>query len=65
MVNGPSRTNTYQGAMHLGLACAKLVRNLGTHNVASPGDEAVLLEELAMLSRFARLVDSATLAGNP
>jgi hypothetical protein len=53
-------TNVYQGTKYLGLACAKLVRNLGTHNVTSQGDEDELLEELAMLSRFARIVDSST-----
>jgi Protein of unknown function (Hypoth_ymh) len=52
-------TNTYRGAANLGRACSKLVRNLRTH--ATPGDEPVLLEELAMLSRFARLVDEGTL----
>jgi hypothetical protein len=54
-------TNAYQGAKYLGLACSKLVRNLGTHNVTSPGDENELLEELAMLSRFARIIDASTL----
>lgn len=58
---GHDRTNAYQGARDLGLACAKLVRNLATHNGATPRDENELLEELAMLSRFARLVDSSTL----
>jgi hypothetical protein len=53
----PDWTNAYQGAKFLGLSCAKLVRNLGTHNVTAGADENVLLEELAMLSRFARLVD--------
>jgi len=57
---GQDRTNAYQGAQYLGLACAKLVRNLGTHNVTMAGDEDALLEELAMLSRFARIVDSST-----
>ena len=58
---GNDWANAYQGAMHLGFSCAKLVRNLGTHHVTAPADEDILLEELAMLSRFARLVDSATL----
>jgi len=57
---GQGRTNAYEGAQHLGLACAKLVRNLGIHNVTVPGEEDALLEELAMLSRFARIVDSST-----
>jgi hypothetical protein len=52
-------TNAYQGARNLGLACAKMVRNLGTHNVTNPGPQEVALEELAMLSRFARLIDSS------
>lgn len=59
--------NTYQGAQHLGLACAKLVRNIRTHEGAvqsSPEDQSVLLEELAILSRFARLVQDATLAAS-
>ena len=50
-------TNAYQGAQYLGLSCYKLVRNLRTHNQADEVDEAVLLEELAMLSRFARLIE--------
>jgi len=57
---GQDRTNAYDGASNLGLACSKLVRNLATHNVTAPGDEDELLEELAMLSRFARIVDSST-----
>jgi hypothetical protein len=57
---GQDRTNAYEGSQNLGLACAKLVRNLATHNVTAPGDEDVLLEELAMLSRFARIIDSST-----
>ena len=57
---GQDRTNAYEGTRYLGLACAKLVRNLGTHNVTAAGDEDELLEELAMLSRFARIVDSST-----
>lgn len=65
IVPGNDWANAYQGAMHLGLSCAKLVRNLGTHHVTAPGDEDVLLEELAMLSRFARLVDAADLAEAP
>ena len=55
-------TNAYQGTKYLGLACAKLVRNLGTHNMTIAVDENVLLEELAMLSRFARIVDASALA---
>jgi hypothetical protein len=55
-----NRTNVYQGSKHLGLACAKLVRNIGTHTVASGGDPDVLIEELAMLSRFARIVEAST-----
>ncbi len=51
---GHDRTNAYQGARDLGLACAKLVRNLATHNGAASRDENELLEELAMLSRFAQ-----------
>ena len=53
---GQDRTNAYQGTQHLGLACAKLVRNLATHNVTVKRDENEILEELAMLSRFARIV---------
>jgi hypothetical protein len=56
---GPDRTNAYEGAQHLGLSCISLVRNLRTHNF--PGTEEEFLEELAMLSRFARIVDSSTL----
>ena len=48
--------NVQQGAQHLGLACAKLVRNLSAHTVEDH-DEDEALEELAMLSRFARLVN--------
>ena len=57
---GHDRTNAYQGAQNLGLACAKLVRNLTTHNGTAARDEKELIEELAMLSRFARIVDSST-----
>jgi hypothetical protein len=53
-------TNVYQGAKFLGLACIKLVRNLATHRGSASPTEDVLLEELAMLSRFARLVDEST-----
>jgi hypothetical protein len=56
---GEDQRNAYQGAQNLGMACSKLVRNLTTHNVTSRHDETELLEELAMLSRFARIVDSA------
>ena len=50
--------NAQQGAQNLGLACGKLVRNLSAHTVTEhPENEA--LEELAMLSRFARLVTSS------
>ncbi len=52
-------TNAHQGAQNLGLACSKLVRNLRTHSATEEAAEDVLLEELAMLSRFARLVDEA------
>ena len=51
-------TNAHEGAQHLGLACTKLVRNLGTHSVDEPEDQEAL-EELAMLSRFAHLCDDA------
>lgn len=54
-------TNVYQGAKHLGLACAKLVRNLGTHNVTAAGNKDELLEDLALLSRFARIIDSSSI----
>jgi hypothetical protein len=57
---GHDRTNAYEGAQNLGLACAKLVRNLATHNGTALREENELLEELAMLSRFARIVDSST-----
>jgi hypothetical protein len=57
---GQDRTNAYEGAQYLGLACVKLVRNLSIHNAMDPGEEPVLLEELAMLSRFARIVSEAT-----
>jgi hypothetical protein len=57
---GQDRTNAYEGAQNLDLACAKLVRNLATHNGTAPRDENELLEELAMLSRFARIIDSST-----
>ena len=49
---GEDRRNAYQGAQNLGLACAKLVRNLSTHGGTTERDGTVLLEELAMLSRF-------------
>jgi hypothetical protein len=57
---GHDRTNAYEGAQALGLACAKLVRNLTVHNGTAQRDEDELLEELAMLSRFARIVYSST-----
>ncbi len=50
--------NAHRGAQDLGLAYVKLVRNIRTHNIAEP-EESVALEELAMLSRFARLVKDA------
>ena len=46
--------SAHRGAHYLGLACASLVRNIRTHNIAEP-EENVGLEELAMLSRFAHL----------
>jgi hypothetical protein len=52
--------NAQQGAQNLGLACAKLVRNLSAHTVVEH-DENEALEELAMLSRFSRLVTSSRL----
>ena len=55
------RTNAYQGSQNLGLACAKLVRNLATHNGTAKRDENEMLEELATLSRFARVIDSSTI----
>jgi uncharacterized protein Ymh len=47
--------NSQKGAQNLGLACAKLVRNVSSHTVEMH-DEREAFEELAMLSRFARLV---------
>jgi len=57
-------SNAHEGAKFLGMACQKYVRNLSTH---SPGeiDEDEALEQLAMLSLFARLVNSATVVKNP
>lgn len=53
--------SAHEGARFLGMACEKLVRNLTSHD-ATDLEEGVALEELAMLSRFARLVDSAEVA---
>jgi hypothetical protein len=47
----------HQGAMHLGIGCAQLIRNLIIHG-AEP-DEQTALEQLATLSLFAQLVDKA------
>ncbi len=57
-------SNAQQGAQNLGLACAKLVRNLSVHSSDEP-DEQEALEELAMLSRFARLVDGSDVVTDP
>jgi hypothetical protein len=40
------------------MACQELVRNLTSHR-ADPKDEDIALEELAMLSAFARLLSRA------
>lgn len=52
--------NSQQGAQELGRACGKLARNLSAHT-AEEHDEQVALEELAMLSRFSRLVEASDL----
>jgi hypothetical protein len=57
-------SNAQQGAQSLGLACAKLVRNLSVHSSDEPHEEEAL-EELAMLSRFARLVDGSDVVTSP
>ena len=52
--------NVHQGAQNLGLSCAKLVRNLSSHTTEEHDDNEAL-EELAMLSRFSRLITSSRL----
>lgn len=51
-------TSAHDGAKFLGMACQKLVRNLTSHG-AGELEEQAALEQLAMVSQFARLVDSA------
>ena len=48
--------NAYQAARRLGLASARLLK-LSTRGADIVREEVVQLEELAMLSRFARLID--------
>jgi hypothetical protein len=45
-----------RGALQLGLACTSLIRNPASHE-DEEWDEQVALEQLAVLSVFARLVD--------
>jgi hypothetical protein len=53
---GEDQDDAYQAASKLGAACAKLLR-LTDRITDVVRDDDVLFEELAMLSRFARLVD--------
>jgi hypothetical protein len=53
---GDDQDNAYQAARRLGLACARLLK-LSTRGADIVREEVVQLEELAMLSRFARLID--------
>jgi len=58
--NTPAWNDAHDGAKFLGLACVAGVRNLSTHTTNQP-EEVVALEELAMLSRFARSVEDSNL----
>lgn len=52
-----SRKPGHDGAMYLGMACQKLVRNLMSQAPDSL-EEQDALEKLAMLCQFARLTDA-------
>jgi hypothetical protein len=51
--------STHDGARDFGAACSQLIRNTAAHRT-EPLSEAVALEQLAALSYWARLVDTAT-----
>jgi hypothetical protein len=56
--------NAHEGALHFGMGCMMLIRNLKTHSLDQPG-ETEALEQLAALSVFARLLDDADVETAP
>jgi hypothetical protein len=57
-------TNAHEGALYLGMACQKLIRNLTSHS-ADDVEKSEALEQLAALSLFAHLIDEAVLITGP
>lgn len=60
----PEWTSAHEGAMKLGQGAAQAIRNLSTHDLAEPEEQAAL-EMLAVLSYVARLVDGAQVETAP
>lgn len=57
-MGGQSWTSAHEGASNFGAGCMMAIRNIVTHNLATP-DEAEGLQQLAALSVLARWVDQA------